>query len=128
MAKHRSIKMRKMLNITKAVSDETRVRALMMLEGGELCVCQIIEVLGLAPSTISKHMAILKQAELVESRKQGRWIYYKLAGEINKEIGTVITWLAVNLKGDKIVKNDRKKLKEILKLEKETICKKMYHR
>ena len=117
-----------MLNITKAVSDETRVRALMMLENGELCVCQIIEVLGLAPSTISKHMAILKQAELVESRKQGRWIYYKLAGEINKEIGTVITWLAVNLKGDKIVKNDRKKLKEILKLGKETICKKMYHR
>ena len=127
MAKHRSVEMRKTLNITKAVADETRVRALMMLEGGELCVCQIIEVLGLAPSTISKHMSILKQAELVESRKQGRWIYYSLAEETDKKAGAIIAWLAASLKGDKIVQNDRKKLKEILKLEKETICKKMYH-
>lgn len=127
MAKHRSIKMRKTLNITKAVSDETRVRALMMLEGGELCVCQIIETLGLAPSTISKHMSILKQADLVESRKCGRWIHYRLAEETDKKAGAIITWLTASLKRDKIVQNDRKKLKEILKLEKETICKKMYH-
>jgi ArsR family transcriptional regulator, arsenate/arsenite/antimonite-responsive transcriptional repressor len=46
-----------------------------------LCLSQIIELLGLAPSTVSKHMAILHQAGLAETRKDGRWIYYRLAGE-----------------------------------------------
>ena len=59
--------------------DENRVRVLLFLrDGKELCLCQIVEMLGLAPSTVSKHMAILHQAGLVESRKEGRWIYYRL--------------------------------------------------
>ena len=53
----------------------------MALGAGELCVCQIVELLGLAPSTVSKHMAILKQARLVDSRKEGRWMFYRLADE-----------------------------------------------
>jgi len=56
--------MRTIINIAKAFSDENRVRALMMLCNGELCVCQLIEMLGLAPSTVSKHMTILYQAGL----------------------------------------------------------------
>jgi AhpD family alkylhydroperoxidase len=50
----------------------------MALWDGELCVCQMIELLGLAPSTVSKHISILRPAELLESRKDGRWIYYRL--------------------------------------------------
>lgn len=73
--------MRQYLSVTKALSDESRVRALMSLVGGELCVCQIIEVLGLAPATVSKHMAVLEQVGLVVRRKQGRWHYYRLAGD-----------------------------------------------
>lgn len=73
--------MRQYLSVTKALSDESRVRALMSLVAGELCVCQIIEVLGLAPATVSKHMAVLEQAGLVERRKQGRWHYYRLADD-----------------------------------------------
>ncbi|MHC4156850.1 MAG: ArsR/SmtB family transcription factor [Planctomycetota bacterium] len=57
-------------SIAKALSDENRVRALMMLSEGELCVCQLIEMLALAPSTVSKHMSILFQAGLVNARKQ----------------------------------------------------------
>jgi ArsR family transcriptional regulator len=64
--------------IAGALSDKSRVRALLALRGGELCVCQIIELLALAPSTVSKHMAILKSAGLVENRKQERWVYYRL--------------------------------------------------
>lgn len=71
--------MQQYIAITKALSDETRARALMSLAEGELCVCQIIEVLGLSPSTVSKHMSILQQAGLVERRKDGRWHYYRLA-------------------------------------------------
>ena len=65
--------MRAFLAIAKALADENRARALMALGGGELCLCQIIEVLGMSPSTVSKHMSILHQAGLVERRKDGRW-------------------------------------------------------
>ena len=70
--------MREFMRITKALADENRVRMLLMLKGGELCVCQITELFGLAPSTISKHLSILYQAGLAESRKDGRWIYFRL--------------------------------------------------
>ena len=71
--------MREFMAAAKALADENRVRVLLFLrDGKELCLCQIVEMLGLAPSTVSKHMAVLYQAGLVESRKEGRWIYYRL--------------------------------------------------
>lgn len=69
------------LAITSALSDETRLRALLSLRDGELCLCQIIDLLGLSPSTVSKHMDLLHQAGLVQRRKQGRWHYFSLAGK-----------------------------------------------
>lgn len=74
-------KMRETLRITKALSDIQRIRILMILRSGELCVCQIVEVLGLAPSTVSKHLSLLAGAELVDVRKEGRWSYYRLPDE-----------------------------------------------
>ena len=62
----------------KALGDPQRVRAMAALRGGELCLCQLITLLGLAPSTVSKHMSLLVQAGLVDARKQGRWVYYRL--------------------------------------------------
>ena len=73
--------MRQFMAMTKALADEKRVRVLLALQGGELCVCQITELFGLAASTISKHLSILYQAGLVNSRKDGRWIYYSLAAK-----------------------------------------------
>ena len=64
------------LNVTKALAEENRLRILLALGVEELCVCQIIELLELAPSTVSKHMSVLKQARMVDSRKDGRWTYY----------------------------------------------------
>jgi len=72
--------MQDFMTITKALADENRVRLLLALRGGQLCVCQMIELLGLAPSTVSKHLSILNQARLVEKRKEERWIYYGLVG------------------------------------------------
>lgn len=73
--------MRAFLSVAKALADENRVRVLVFLRTGELCLCQIVEMLGLAPSTVSKHIAVLHQAGLVESCKEGRWMYYRLAGQ-----------------------------------------------
>ena len=67
------------LNIFRAIGDENRLRILFVLRDGELCVCQIIGLLRLAPSTVSKHLSILRSAGLVESRKKGRWVYCRLS-------------------------------------------------
>ncbi len=77
--------MREFLNIAKALSDPARVRVLVALRGGELCLCHFIALLELSPSTVSKHLDILYQAGLVERRKAGRWCYFRLAG---REAGT----------------------------------------
>jgi DNA-binding transcriptional ArsR family regulator len=66
--------MREVVMIAKALSDANRVRILAILEGRELCVCQVIELLDLAPSTVSKHLSILKQVHLIDGRKRGRWM------------------------------------------------------
>ena len=64
----------------RALADENRIRILMALRGRQLCVCQVTAFLDLAPSTTSKHLSILRQARLIESNKQGRWVYYRLGG------------------------------------------------
>ncbi|MBN1795211.1 MAG: winged helix-turn-helix transcriptional regulator [Sedimentisphaerales bacterium] len=114
--------MLEILNITKALSDENRIRALMMLAGGELCVCQIIEMLGLAPSTVSKHMSILRQAGLVETRKEGRWIYYRLADKKALKTSEILGWLQRHLKNDKRILDDVKQLRKIQKMSKDKLC------
>ena len=113
--------MLEILNITKALSDENRIRALMVLTDGELCVCQIIEMLGLAPSTVSKHMSILRQAGLVETRKDGRWIYYHLADNAPKS-REILGWLQRHLKNDKRVLDDNKQLRRMQKMSKDELC------
>ena len=70
--------MDELLEVMKALSDGSRLRTLMALRSGELCACQLTELLRLAPSTVSRHMAVLRHAGLVTSRREGRWIHYGL--------------------------------------------------
>lgn len=115
--------MRDIINITKALSDENRVRALMMLSKGELCVCQLIEMLGLAPSTVSKHMAVLYQAGLVDARKEGRWNYYRLAGEDAPEyVLEAIKWVQNATARNKQIVADKKQVKHVCKIDKDKLC------
>jgi ArsR family transcriptional regulator len=119
------IKLRKIIDITKALSDPNRVRALMLLADGPLCVCQIIEMLGLAPSTTSKHMSILRQAGLVEADKQGRWMHYGIAGKgAAPQIRKAIRWVVSDLDDDPQIQRDKTKLKKLLKVDKEALCRK----
>ncbi|HLB05420.1 MAG TPA: metalloregulator ArsR/SmtB family transcription factor [Thermodesulfobacteriota bacterium] len=89
--------MRNFISVTKALSDENRVRILLMLCEGELCVCRIIEVLGLAPSTVSKHLSVLHQAHLTNGRKDGRWMYYRLSEDAPPDAATAIRWVKDSL-------------------------------
>jgi len=115
--------MKELSSITKALADESRIRILAALKLGELCVCQITELLQLAPSTVSKHLYLLKQAGLVDSRKDGRWIYYSLPRNDAPKI--VRDWLGVLLRSaaeEKICSDDRKSLRAILKMDAEELC------
>lgn len=111
------------LAINKALSDENRVRVMLALAGGEMCVCQIIELLGLAPSTVSKHMAILHQAGLVETRKDGRWIYYRLAEQSDLPCARQALAMTLECLGkDGRVRDDAKALKGVRKMTREELC------
>ena len=116
--------MRDLLRITKALADENRIRVLMALRGGELCACQITELFGLAPSTMSKHLSVLYQAGLVESRKEGRWIYFRLAdGQAPAGVKRAIDWITEAAEGEERVRGDEARLKKILKLDPSELCK-----
>jgi ArsR family transcriptional regulator, arsenate/arsenite/antimonite-responsive transcriptional repressor len=115
--------MRELMSVLKALADENRVRALMALGPGELCVCQIVELLGLAPSTVSKHVTILKQARLVDSRKEGRWMFYRLAQRgVPIEAKKLTALVAKLLADDPQTQADAKRLKEILKIDRDELC------
>ena len=115
--------MQEFLNVTKALANENRVRVLLFLRGGEPCVCAIIEMLGLAPSTASKHLAILQQACLIESRKEGRWVYYRLADQEGSTCALeAIQWLHRHLAKDPQVVEDARRLKTICKMDKYELC------
>lgn len=64
--------------IFKAISDPTRLKILYLLQDGELCVCEIINVLEKPQSTISHHLNVLKKAGFIKGRKEGLWIHYQL--------------------------------------------------
>ncbi len=115
--------MRELMAVLKALADENRVRVMMALDGRELCVCQIVELLELANSTVSKHMAILKHARLVESRKDGRWIYYRPADrEASPEAAEAVKLLQRCAAGQRRFSEDQKRLKRILKIDPEVLC------
>jgi DNA-binding transcriptional ArsR family regulator len=116
--------MKDFLAVTKALSDENRLRAMMALADGELCVCQIIELLGLAPSTVSKHMAVLYQAGLVDTRKEGRWVHYRLAdGDATPCCAAqAVAWLRQCLHRDPRVRQDAARLKCIRKMTRSELC------
>ncbi|MGA2034571.1 MAG: metalloregulator ArsR/SmtB family transcription factor [Thermoguttaceae bacterium] len=117
--------MRDLMAVTKALADESRVRILLALKPGELCVCQIVELLQLAPSTVSKHVSILKQARLLESRKEGRWMFYRLADGDGPAAAKEISALVFRLTAaDARRREDGKRLKQILKMDRDELCKK----
>ena len=108
--------------IAKALSDLNRLRVVFMLAEGELCVCQITEVLQLATSTVSKHMSILRHAGLVEARKEGRWMYYRLVDHPSRVARQAIEWVSAHGPGDPVIGKDRRALGKVLKMEKERLC------
>ncbi|MBM3883413.1 MAG: winged helix-turn-helix transcriptional regulator [Verrucomicrobia bacterium] len=117
--------LRDLIHVTKALADETRVRVLLALRQQELCACQITALFGLAPSTMSEHLFLLKQGGLVDSRKEGRWIYYSLPGkDVPEAAREALRWVCRVLADDPRVVEDVAKLQRILKRDPAELCRK----
>jgi DNA-binding transcriptional ArsR family regulator len=109
-----------LVRIHKALAHPVRVRIAAMLRGGELCVCQLNAVIALAPSTISAHLADLKDAGLVAERKAGRWVHYRLAAEGAAADALAALWPA--LAGDPLLAEDAALLRALTRLPVIEIC------
>ena len=115
--------MREFMNLTKALADANRVRMVLALRNGELCACQLTELFGLAPSTMSKHLAILYQARLVNTRKDGRWVHYSLPGkEAPAPVRAALEWVKVSLAEEEQAAADAKRLNQLLKIDPTELC------
>jgi ArsR family transcriptional regulator len=73
--------LRPLVGTLKALAHPVRLRILALLRGGELCICEVAEVLGLAPSTVSEHLTGLRRTGLVREWKVGRWVHVALSDE-----------------------------------------------
>ncbi len=103
--------MRELLEIASALSDETRVRALLALRDSELCLCHLIGLLRLAPSTVSKHLDLLVRSGLVERRKEGRWAHFCLAGRAAPPaVRQALRWVLEALADNATIAQDAKRL------------------
>jgi ArsR family transcriptional regulator len=102
--------------IFKALSDETRLRIIKLLEQGELCVCDITAALDMVQPKVSFHLSTLKESGLIKDRKQGKWIHYSL-----NEADLFKRMLMVSIcekAGGKLIEEDRGRLERFLKSKK----------
>ncbi len=94
----------------KALSDETRLRILCLLLDGELCVCDIMAVLQLPQSTVSRHLAYLKNAGWVDDRRVGVWMYYSIVEDGSELQRGLLDSLRKNLPVLEVAVADRERL------------------
>ena len=112
--------MHKVLNTTKALADGNRLRVIMALtDHKELSVCQITELLHLAMPTVSRHMSVLQKAGLVKSRKDSRWVYYRLSEAFPT---LCLIWLKEALMDSDDIAEDKIKMETILSFDLEDLC------
>lgn len=98
-------------SVLKAAADPARARILKLLEGRELCVCDLIEVLGLSQSTVSGHLSLLKKAGMVKDRREGRWAHYSLSNRKTNPYALPLLALMLGwLDDDANVRADRRRL------------------
>ncbi len=105
--------MKNTLALFKSLSDQNRLRVVAaLLSFSELCACQIKELLQITGATVSRHMALLIQAGLVDSRKDGKWVYYRLRNG-QPEVNALLQWVEQEIGDAAVVKTDRLNLNEI---------------
>lgn len=115
--------MDQVLAVTKALSDSNRLKiVLALMEQDELCACQVTELLQVTGATASRHLALLVNAGLLRSRKDGRWVYYKLNAETTAR--PALDWVGASLECSAEVAGLRSSLTTIAASDPEDLCRK----
>lgn len=107
--------MQELLDVYKALSDETRLRILKLLEHGELCVCDIFSALDMVQPKVSFHLSALKEAGLITDRKEGRWVRYSIAADCDLFRRYLISTTLEKIDRESVAE-DHKRLQEFLKI------------
>ncbi len=98
----------------KALADPQRLRIVAILSNEELCVCEIKMVIGFSMATISQHLAILREAEIVSGRKEQKWIYYSIDWDsLDKNQKDILTKTLDIISNDTIIIKDKEKVEKI---------------
>ncbi len=112
--------MSELVRVFKALGDDTRIRILKLLQEKDCCVCELTEVLGLAQSTVSGQLRVLKDAGLVEDRRSGAWVDYCIhRGAAGAYGPRLLELLSSWIEDDPLVKADRRKARTVSR---ETVC------
>jgi Predicted transcriptional regulators len=109
------------ITFAKALADPTRLRVIAALRQRELCVCELCDALEATQSTLSTHLTLLRDAAITRTRKQGKWIYYRLSHEAAPLIETFLRHFA-DAKHDKRTRRDTDRLRQRLKLRENGCC------
>ncbi len=109
-----------LVQVYKALGHPARLRIVAMLRTGELCACQITVVLGLAPSTVSAHLAELRRSGLITERKDGRWVYYRLGQ--SEDATEISEWLCQRVRRDPQICSDAAVVRQLRAMPVEELC------
>ena len=112
---HKIEYMKRADRLFKAFADQTRLRILGLLSRGELCVCDLMEVLGVPQSKVSQHLASLRSAGLVTARREGKWRHYTLARPDGRVHARLVGCLGECFAEIDALKRDQEKLRKILR-------------
>lgn len=104
--------MKQYVELFRALSDETRMRIMVLLSAGENCVCEIETALALSQTKVSRHLTVLKQAGLVSVRREGVWIYYSIAGPKNCLEENIFPCFRECLRKEELFKKDLGRMKK----------------
>jgi ArsR family transcriptional regulator, arsenate/arsenite/antimonite-responsive transcriptional repressor len=102
-----------LIQIYQCLCDPTRLRILNLLQGGELCVCHIQEILNEPQVKISKHLAYLRKRGLVQSRKEANWMIYRLPAKPVRELSANLACLQDCISESPVFRKDSAKRAEM---------------
>jgi len=100
----------RLLHTAKTLADPTRVRILAALRQGELCVCELCDALEITQSTLSTHLQVIRDASLVRTRREGKWIYYALRADKKQLLKRFFACFEPELKSDAQLAADAQRL------------------
>ena len=109
------------VTFAKALADSTRLRVIAALRQRELCVCELCDALEATQSTLSTHLTLLRDAGITRTRKEGKWIYYRLGDEVAPLIETFLHYFA-DVRRDKRMRRDTDRVRRRLKLRENGCC------